>query len=526
VSGLLAHAGAIDALTADQRLAAATPTTNILIEAGPGTGKTTVSAHRFGVQRFGHEHHQDDRAVVAVSFTRAATHNLRRRVQRLWGPRAAAWPHRIITLDTIMCELLHDLLRAGLLEWPNQAALWPDGSVALDVHDSWASFSGSTWNRTTYTLAVVNRRIVAKEGFTRTSSSSVPATEIVPRLRRGICTHQDVRDVVVQALREKSCADYIQQRLRSTMRAIIVDEVFDANDLDIAIIEAALTAGVAVSLVGDPWQALYVFRGARPDVVPELLKRANVRVLPLTRSFRWRSDEQRDLATALRQGRGVVLPVRPPGSGVEDLDVVLALWWKNLWDLGASVLPLAFRGFKGGYEEAAATLLLNHLARAVFNLDAVYLGDALTALAVHDKDVPRQLEPELQVVAETLAAGGNSSIRAAYGQLVEVVKTVSPRTLRPAHHSHTKRLAQIQQRLRHPGRPVPGLTTHQAKGCEWETVGLRLTDAERAALANGLSVHEDAHRKLYVACTRAQRQTVEVAATTTERSDRRTRRSR
>ncbi len=91
------------------------------------------------------------------------------------------------------------------------------------------------------------------------------------------------------------------------------------------------------------------------------------------------------------------------------------------------------------------------------------------------------------------------------------MKTVSPRELRPAHAAHTKRLAHLQERLAYPGRPVPGLTTHQAKGGEWERVGVRLTDGERTALAEGLSVHEDTHRKLYVACTRAHRQTIEVA---------------
>jgi DNA helicase II / ATP-dependent DNA helicase PcrA len=507
----LARAGAIDALTDEQKLAAATRTANIFIEAGPGTGKTTVSAHRFGAQRFSpaqrHDQRHDQRTVVAVSFTRAATYNLRRRVQRLWGPAALAWPHRIVTLDTIMSDLLHDLLRAGLVGWPNQSTLWPDGAIALDIHDSWAAFGGSTWNRTAYTLAVVNRQVAVTRRFKPTRSASVPATVTIPLLLKGISTHEDVRDVLHQALRDPACATYVRQRLNATMRALVVDEVFDANDLDITIIEAAITAGVAVSLVGDPWQALYAFRGARPQLVPALLARANVRTVPLTQSFRWRTDEQRDLAAALRQGHGVVLPVQGPTDGVEDLDVVLALWWKNLWDLGAGVLPLAFQAFKGGYEEAAATLLLNHVTRSVLNLNAVYLADALTALAIQDKDVPRRLEPEFQVVTETLRLGGKGSVNAAYSQLVDVIKTVSPRSLRPAHRAHTERLTHIQQRLTHPGRLVPGLTTHQAKGCEWDVVGVCMTDSERVALANGLSVHEDTHRKLYVACTRAHRRT-------------------
>jgi DNA helicase-2/ATP-dependent DNA helicase PcrA len=332
----------------------------------------------------------------------------------------------------------------------------------------------------------------------------------VPRLLQGICTHEDVRDVLEQALDEPANASYVQSRLAARIRTLIVDEVFDANDLDIAIVEAAINAGVAVTLVGDPWQALYVFRGARPDVVPLLLERTNITTLSLTQSFRWTDDEQRELARRLRAGEPITLPAQDHAQGLGDVDVVLALMWKQLWELGGGVLPLAFHGFKGGNEEAAATLLLNHVTRNILNLDATYLNDALTALAIQDRDLPRQLEPELQQVTEMLRAPGKPALNDAYRRLVDIVTTVSPRELRSPHAAHTGRLALLQERLAHGGRPVPGLTTHQAKGGEWETVGVRLTASERQHLAAGLSVTEDTHRKLYVACTRARRRTLEI----------------
>lgn len=507
MTSALAHAGAIDDLTAEQRLAAATSTTNVFIEAGPGTGKTTVSAQRFGVQRFAAKHRHDPRAVVAVSFTRAATYNLRRRVQRLWGPAALTWPHRIVTLDTVMCDLLHDLLRERLVIWPDMETLWPDGNVVLDVRDSWASCGGTVSTRSIYSLYLSGRDLHVREEFAPKYASRVPAVAVVPHILEGICTHQDVRDILALALQDPNSADRVRRRLGETMRALIVDEVFDANDLDIAVIELAIAAGVAVTLVGDPWQALYLFRGARPQVVPELLRRTGVPTLQLNQSFRWRSDEQRDLAIALREGRGVILP-----TDQDDLDVVLALWWKELWALGGGVLPLAFHAFKGGYEEAAATLLLNHVTRNIFDLDATYLNDALTALNVQDRDAPRQLEPALQEVVEILRPGGKDAVTAAYLQLVKVVGTVSARELRKPHWRYTDRLAVLQRRLAFGGRPVPGLTTHQAKGGEWEVVGIRLQPDERGALAAGLFSTDDMHRKIYVACTRAHRRTVEVLA--------------
>lgn len=517
MTGALANAGAIDTLTAQQKHASATGATNVFIEAGPGTGKTTVSAQRFGVQRFATKHRHDPRAVVAVSFTRAATHNLRRRVQRLWGTEALAWPHRIVTLDTIMSDLLHDLLREGLVQWPDAKTLWPDGEVALDVRDSWASCGGTVSTRSIYQLSLRGRALHITRLFAERYANRVPATSIVPLIRQGICTHDDVRSILGEALSLPDCAARVQDRLGQQLRALVVDEVFDANELDIAIIEAAIAGGVAVTLVGDPWQALYLFRGAKPHVVPDLLARNGIPTLALAQSFRWQTAEQAALADDLRAGAGVMLPTDP-----DDMDVVIALWWKELWNVGGGVLPLAYHSFKGGYEEAAATLLLNHVTRNILNLDATYLTDALTALNIQDKDVPRQLEPELQGVIDTLKPGSTAAVRAAYLQLVAVMSTVSARTLRAPHAAHTSRLAALQSRMTHAGRPVPGLTTHQAKGGEWNIVGVALRDAERKALGTGLRVTEDLHRKIYVASTRARFRTVEVFPETPPSRKRRT----
>src|SRR5260370_869322 len=92
---------------------------------------------------------------------------------------------------------------------------------------------------------------------------------------------------------------------------------------------------------------------------------------------------------------------------------------------------------------------------------------------------------------------------ASYGKVSDVVATVSPRTLRAAHPAHTGRLAEIATRIRYPGRPVPGLTTHQAKGREWEVVEVRQAASEREALAAGLDVRGESHRQLDGACARA-----------------------
>ncbi|MDO8148741.1 UvrD-helicase domain-containing protein [Isoptericola sp. b515] len=492
----------VDSLTEGQRNAAGSRYERIFVEAGPGTGKTTVSAFRFGALRFDPEARGDPRAVLAVSFTRAATKHLRRRIQRTWGPTALAWPHRVVTLDTVMVELLHALLSEGLVKWPG-------GHVVLEVHDSWRSFGSSSFNRTSYQLELSGDTVVAQRVYLPANRPGIPGTEILPHIQRGVATHEDVRSVLEQALAKPEMRAFIEQRLRTSTRALIVDEVFDANDLDITVIEVACAGQIELSAVGDPWQALYVFRGARPDAVPKLIERSEIHSYVLDRSFRWETDEQRNLASELRAGRPVDLaPVTIDSA--DDLDVVLGLTWKELWDLGGSVLPLAFHGFKGGFEEAAATLLLDYVTRTVLDERATYLRDALTALAIKNEPAVDEISGDLQRVVELLRGGGRSAPKNAYLRLIDGVAKISPRQLRAPHPSHTTRLKLIGERLAHPGRPIKGLTSHQAKGGEWDLVGVRLDDHARQRLTAGLSVDNDSDRKLYVACTRARRRTVSV----------------
>jgi DNA helicase-2/ATP-dependent DNA helicase PcrA len=460
--------GLIDA----QRLAAGTTARNIFIEAGPGTGKTTVAAERFGVQRFARG--SDSRGVVAVSFTRSATRTLRSRVQRRWGTTALGGAHRVLTLDGLIRDLLSDLLVTGMLRWPG-------GVTELTVYDSWKSLGlGSVRCR----LPVGNRAV---------SIEYAPA-RVAARLKAGDCTHDDVRSVLEQAFADQVLQERVATRMRQTLRALIVDEVFDANSFDTAIISLAIRAGTQVTLVGDPWQALYEFRGARPDLIHSLISDDGVCTHRLSESFRWTSDAQAELAARLRAGRSVMLPA------ADGADAVLGTAWRPLWQAGVNVLPLALGGFRGGVAEAVETVFLNHLTQNAFGMGAVFLGDACSTLGINGSDAVRRLRPGLQDVADMLRMPGDRALARAYGRLVSVVCAEVP-------SDYDDEFEEFARRVRHPARLIPGMTAHQAKGCEWGTVGVCLDDAEEAALASGLSRECEDHRKLYVACTRARAMT-------------------
>lgn len=499
----LARSPKVDHLTSQQLLAIASPLSRVFLEAEPGSGKTTVAASRFGALRFRTAAAvmtaNDSRSVTALSFTRSATAELRGRVLQQWGGAALRRPHRIITIDTLIHELVEHLLLSG-------AVRWPGGHERLEVFDSWAVLAPSRWIYAQRSLVLDGTDVAIQASRAREPKNRPHPGEKVAAIYRGVCTHDDVRAVLGAAIATPQLRALLVERIRSTTRAVIVDEVFDANRLDLGVVALFMDAESQVTLVGDPWQALYGFRGAQPHLVPGLVTGSGTTTLPLSATFRWKDDAQRDLADALRSGTATTLPSAP----LADVDVVLARQWKQLWEADPSVLPIAIGSPKGTVPEATATLLLSCLTRRVHGEDGPYVRDALSTLRIDPAAFAKSAEPKLHRVLECLAEPGTPALKDAYAALVDLFQPLSNVVHPAVHHNYTARLGLIRDRLRFKGRLIPGMTAHQAKGREWDKVGVCLAPDDTAALAKGLTSTSESHRQLYVAGTRARYQTVAV----------------
>jgi DNA helicase II / ATP-dependent DNA helicase PcrA len=146
-------------LSDEQKLAAATYAERAFIEAGPGSGKTTIAAERYGVLRF--DGKSCGSGLLALSFARSARGELEDRVRRRWGSHALQWPHRVWTLDALHCAIVFHLLRTG-------AITWPGGHTELLVHDSWRGHVGSRLLNSGYRFC----RVVALNGRQVVSDTS------------------------------------------------------------------------------------------------------------------------------------------------------------------------------------------------------------------------------------------------------------------------------------------------------------------------------------------------------------------
>ncbi|WP_166345315.1 UvrD-helicase domain-containing protein [Phytoactinopolyspora limicola] len=235
------------ALDPEQRAAAAVRSGPLLIIAGPGTGKTRTLTHRIA-------HVIDDHSVapeqcLAITFTRKAAAEMKDRLHRLLGDRAAA-----VTVTTFHAFGL-DLLRAE----HHRLGLTADFGIADD-----------------------ERRLAV---LAEVLGDDRAARDMVPELSRVRRSPQPVDPEVAKALdgylgrlRELDLVDFddlvaapvdlleSDSQLAATVRDrypwICVDEYQDVDAVQYRLLRMLAPAGGNITAIGDPDQAIYRFRGS------------------------------------------------------------------------------------------------------------------------------------------------------------------------------------------------------------------------------------------------------------------------
>jgi DNA helicase-2/ATP-dependent DNA helicase PcrA len=487
-------------LTDEQVLAAASNATLVNIISGPGSGKTTVSAARFG-----YLHHRDPdgrRGVLGLSFTRSAVGELRSRIAARWGYRAVELPNLVTTFDDFHVRVLHHLLDLGLVTWPT-------GHKRLDVIDDFRGVDGDY----RWLIAGSYRRYAGcgADGVITSCAERITKPKFgfgkkephLTVLSSGTSSHDDVRRALRMALKHVPGAPAaVIAWLAASYRHVVVDEIYDADELDIFTCRCVAEAKTAtLTLVGDPWQALYDWRGATPEKVGTLLLDSYpFAPYQQQRSFRFATQQTIELARALRAGESVTVPLVASTA----VDVALGRNWTTLWTVGDNVLPLAFRTV-GNRVDAALNLLLDEVTRMKLGRESFGRQSALVHLGMPEEGIEEVLREHFRPILAELVAGLPAVD--VLERLRDAAEIVSPRS-RPSRLKATAEAQRVQEierlRLRLDRFDlIPGLTVYQAKGCEWSRVGVALTATHEAALTVGLTNAQEEDCVVYVALTRA-----------------------
>lgn len=485
-------------LTNAQALAAAATDRLVHVISAPGSGKTTIAAERYGYLRY---QAGDLRGVLGLTFNRAAAAELRQRIDLRWGTNCIRPAHRVVTFDHLHVDLLTRLLNKGKL-------MWPEGITTLDVRDDYRGLKGFRFLKDggykRYANLDANRSVVSSSQIVGNPSMGIGRIDHHQAiLSSGIVSHEDVRSILQAAMELDDLQQFASDWLSKSYRALVIDEVYDADSLDLRIALLAAEAGLSVTLIGDPWQTLYKWRGARPEIVNCLLTSTSEQFKEYQQleSFRFHGNQMPQLATDLRDSIGVQLPKIVSN----EIDVALARNWVQLWDVGDNILPLAFRTVNNA-TDAAMNLLLDVVTRARLGTTSYGREGAIMKLGLDRENFQAKQDRELMPIVESLRAGvGEGQVLDNLRETIKRLGARKPSRLSSDNETKAqKQLTRLATRLRQK-KLIPGLTVFQAKGREWERVGVVLSSTQRAALATGLRALEEEHCIIYVAVTRAKR---------------------
>ncbi|MBI1834167.1 MAG: UvrD-helicase domain-containing protein [Candidatus Andersenbacteria bacterium] len=280
----------LDGLNPEQQKAVTTTHGPVLILAGAGSGKTRALTHR--IAYLVHQGIARPQEILAVTFTNKAAGEMRSRLKKLLGSPLNV-PRAVSTFHSLGARMLRETTSFH----PRSATF-----TVLDTKDSEklirqalkeANISLKTWSP----LAV--RHIISRaknSGYTpasfaeRTGSEgSEVAALIWPRYetllaRNDAYDFDDLLVVPVRMLQEHSqLAATYQQR----WRWLHVDEYQDTNDLQEELLRLLLGPEKHICVVGDDYQAIYSWRGARVDHILGFEKRfPTCQVIHLTQNYR------------------------------------------------------------------------------------------------------------------------------------------------------------------------------------------------------------------------------------------------
>lgn len=226
----------------------------LIVQAGPGTGKTRALVHRLAYLLQRRQVRPEE--ILALTFTRRAAEAMAVRVRRLLPD----FPG----LDRLTLGTFHAL---GLKLLAEQGF-----TRQVADEDQRRIFLKEVSQQQRLPLAKLDRQLsLAKQALY--GPQEVPPEETFPPApafaayealleREGLWDYEDLLARPVRLLQEDRV---LRETLQARFRHLLVDEYQDLNEAQYLFFRALAGAGAEIMVIGDTHQAIYGFRGARPE---------------------------------------------------------------------------------------------------------------------------------------------------------------------------------------------------------------------------------------------------------------------
>ncbi|MCL2789088.1 MAG: UvrD-helicase domain-containing protein [Desulfobulbus sp.] len=248
-------------LNSEQQQAVDSAAALILVQAGPGTGKTNTLVSR--VRRLSA---QVEQACTVITFTNKAAEEVRERLQNSGAARGA------VTVATFHGYCLAQLRRCT----PGLQVAGPEERAALieEIFPGWNAKKRERFSRDLGDL------------FCRSNPGEHTAEThryLAALVERSLIDIEAVVPRTVEMLRQDG--EEAAAIRGATGRHLLVDEFQDVNEAQYALV-ALLAQTSTVFAIGDPDQAIYGFRGSDPQWLYAFIREMHPEVHSLVRNYR------------------------------------------------------------------------------------------------------------------------------------------------------------------------------------------------------------------------------------------------
>lgn len=248
-----------DGLLEEQRIAASHIGSHARLLAGPGTGKTLTLTRRicFLVE----ECNVSPESILALTFTRAAAHELRQRVRKELGEERCP---RISTLHSFaLRQLLRNANRVADLPQPIRIADdWEERHIILeDLKDLLNLGHINDARNLINELSADWQSLTADEEDWERKFPN-PSFIGAWREHRGIYGYTLRSELVYQL--KKALEQRGDFELEGPLEHLLVDEYQDLNRCDLEVVRRITSRNVELFIAGDDDQSIYGFRKAHP----------------------------------------------------------------------------------------------------------------------------------------------------------------------------------------------------------------------------------------------------------------------
>ena len=278
---------ALAGLDQQQRAAVMSDAAPLAIVAAAGSGKTRVLTRR--IARRLADGSADARHVLAITFTRDAAGELRKRLRRL----DIAEPIETGTFHAIALRLLRDRAIANDTAAPAVAndRFRLAREAISDAHmrfDAAGALADLDWARARRVhrndFSSANREVRRKPNLNPDQFAKFVAAYDTVKRRRGVVDFDDLLEHLLAAMvNDPQFAAAVQWRFRH----LFVDEAQDLNPLQFALLDQWRGGRPDICLVGDPRQAIYGWNGADPTLLDSIEQHLpGITILRLTGNYR------------------------------------------------------------------------------------------------------------------------------------------------------------------------------------------------------------------------------------------------